>query len=248
MNGIVGILIFFLALTWGCADDVHEIEYGVQPDHSSFVPARIAVLKCRNWPAGARFKSLPLSNFTPEELKGLCKEFDQFVLKGFESQPYMRGLSPRAVERVLGPEFLMRIDREWRHLPEDCQFCGGPPSFYAESVAVRADWRTWLGQLSRNTKNADAVLMPFLTHGFQRSWNDRGILLTERVAGITALLIDTNNGNLLWAGGRSAVASNQKLADKPTTENPSPPEWKMLHRRLFTQDVWKEFPGRQVYH
>ncbi len=244
--------ICILLVSIGCTSDVTETGFGIQTDHASFVPARISVLHCRQWPAGSRFKTLPLTNFSAEELTELCKKFDEFVLRGFEGQPYMRGISPSAVKRAIdtakGEKFLDRIDELWQHKSDDCQDCPVAPSFYVNSLAGRPEWRLWLTELSRGTKNADAVLIPMITYGYSKTYNDRGIRVAQKAAGLVLMLVDTNNGYLLWAGGRKAEASNQILIDKPSTPDPKSPEWIQLYDRLFTDEIWQDFPGRQVYH
>ena len=235
-----------------CSHQSSDIGFGIQPKHASFVPARIAILKCRAWPAGARFKDLPLTNFNKKEQQNLCKKFDSFVLSGFDGQPYMRGISPKAVSNALkrqkGARFLGQLDTLWQHKEKDCEVCDNPPAFYTLSISDREKWRLWLTELSRATKNADAVLLPMVTYGFARTFDDRGIQATQKVAGISLFLIDTNSGYLLWAGGREAEASNQVLVEKKSAKKPKPPKWERLYSRLFIDDLWREFPGRQVYH
>lgn len=246
------LFLFLITMTFSCTQDHVELEYGVQPNHGNFVPARTAILKCRGWPNGARYKALPLTNFGPQDIKKVCKRFDAFVIDGFQGQPYMRGISPKSVYKVVsklkGTNFFQQLDLLWQHKQEDCQECEKPPTFYSSSISQRTDWRMWLNELSQATKSADAVLIPLVTYGFNRTFNDRGIQMVQKVAGITLFLIDTNNGYLLWAGGRQATASNQQLIKNNRAEDPDPPDWKELYQRLFTEEVWREFPGRQVFH
>ena len=249
---LVARCLLLLIILPSCTKETSEVDFGVQPDHASFVPARIALLKCRSWPNGARYKNHPLTNYTNAEQNEVCKEFDSFVLRGFEGQPYMRGISPKAVERALkrkkGDDFIEKIDSLWAHSADDCKDCEGAPAFYTKSISDRKEWRIWLAELSRATKNADALLLPLLTYGYKRTYDDRGIKIAQKVAGISLFLVDTNSGYLLWAGGRKAEASNQTLAPDNATQDPAPPKWSQLHERLFIEEVWKEFPGRQVYH
>ena len=239
-------LLFCLACTH--SDD--EISWGIQENHASYVPARIAVLECTVWPNGARFEGLPLTNFKESDLSELCSTFNQFVIRGFEGQPYMRGLSPRAVKKALTTadqaNYLKEMDGLWIHQSDDCDKCTLAPAFYSKSIANRQAWKMWLTRLSRMTRNADAILIPFITYGSDRSYDDRGIRIHATEAGVALLLIDTNNANLLWAGGRRAQATN-KILENQGTAKPEPPAKEILYDRLFRSDIWKEFPGRQVY-
>ena len=249
---IATILAVFSVYLTSCVSSTPTVTYGVQPEHTSFVPARIALLKCRMWPNGARYDSLPLSNLDKKTLDALCLKFDEFVLKGFQGQPYMRGLSAKAVEQVAtklkGENFIASLDQLWSHTSTKCNDCLNGPSFYTQSIAERPEWRFWLSELSRATKSADAILVPFVMYANHRKINDRGMLISELSAGIDLFLVDTNNGYLLWAGGRSAVANNKILIKGPDTKDPAPPTWDTLYDRLFIEEVWREFPGRQVYH
>src|SRR5690606_35959696 len=78
----------------GCTTTSQSHEFGMQPGHVGYVPARIAIVPCQDWPTGARFASLPLSNLKDIERAALCESFNQFVIEGFTGQPYMRGYSP----------------------------------------------------------------------------------------------------------------------------------------------------------
>ena len=247
---IISALGVLLGTLVSCAHEEVEINYGLQLNHSSFVPARVAVLHCQEWPNGARYKTLPLTNFSKDDVQQICKKFDDFVINGYDGQPYMRGISQKGVKRrldkKLGEEFLQKVSSLWQHLETDCQNCTNPAQFYTLSIAERQQWRQWLVELSKNAKSADAVLLPMVTYGYNRTVNDRGVMVQEKGAGLTMLLIDTNNGYLLWAGGREAVSSNQSFHDNNAPLEP--PTDKSLYQRLFTDDIWKDFPGRQVYH
>ena len=161
----------------------------------------------------------------------------------------MRGISQKAVERnlkkKLGDGFLKKIRDLWQHKASDCSGCSNPPAFYTESITNREKWREWLVQLSVTTKSADAILLPMITYAYDLKKNDRGVEINEKAAGLALMLIDTNNGYLLWSGGREAIASNHSFNEK--TNSPPVPDEELLYERLFTEDIWKDFPGRQVY-
>lgn len=245
------LLVIPIFLLLSCTTTSEFVPYGVQEEHASFVPARIAVLPCQVWPNGARYKSLPMSNIKELEIQELCKQFDKFVIDGFKDQPYMRGFSPKWVMKFLTESnFSGGIDQIrtlWRHNKGDCSQCQNPPSFYKSSISSRVDWRTWLNNFSKAVRNADAVLVPFIFYAFETSYNDRGIHVAKKAAGATLLLIDTNNANLLWAGGREAETANQKAETKNKKQELKSPDWPVLFGRLYISDMWQEFPGRQVY-
>ena len=104
-----------------------------------------------------------------------------------------------------------------------------------------------LNDLSRTVRNADATLVPAVTYVRQRRFEDRGLNIAERSAEIVLLLIDTNNGLLLWSGGRQAQISNQLMASTKSPATIDYPPWPDLRQRLLIEALWRDFPGRQTY-
>jgi hypothetical protein len=243
-------LIALLPLLTYCQTTTKDLPAGVSAAFSGYVPARIAVLPCRSWPDGAHFAERGLSNTTKDILERLCLRFDQFVLAGFKDQPYMRGFSPSSLEKMLSSsnqaDLLGRMDREWVFAEDSCLDCKNAQSFYVSTIAKRLGWKKWLSTLSENARFADALLIPTVMTSFEKTYMDRGVRVHMRGAKISLILVDTSNGILLWSGDRMATADSQLFPDG-TASNPPPPEWGLVEDRLFTEDVWREFPGRQVY-
>jgi len=191
------VLIFVFIILSSCLiDNSKNIPYGLQPNHSSYIPARIAIFPCQIWPNGARFKSLPISNVPLDDFNSLCRKLDDFALDGFKGQPYMKGFSPKAVSYLLAKANkktnFKKINEYWKHLPKDCESCKTIPAFYSHSIANRSEWRIWLNDISKNVRNADAVLIPFITYAYNESFNDRGLLIEKRAA-LSVILILTQN-------------------------------------------------------
>jgi hypothetical protein len=231
----------------GCATPDATDRYGVQTNFASLIPARISVLPCRSWPSTSRFVGQPLSNTSNEEFSKICTGFDEFVIDGFKNQPFMRGFSPKAVGKLLDTAkqtaLLKEIDMLWRPANIDCSKCRSPMKFYTTAIADQQLWRMWLNQLSKATRNADAILLPFVSYHFTNREDDRGLDVAKRSIGIALLLIDTGTGKLIWSGGRESYAAN---IDVPKTgaEQVQPPAIEAVLARIFVEDVWKEFPGR----
>ena len=332
------LVLLWMASVGACAHRVDTVPFGVQENQASYIPARTAVLPCRHWPNGARIKGQLMSDADPQELKILCAEFDRFVLAGFQGQPYMRGLSPAVVQKLLeraaprnadrsgtetsqreeqtpGPaaeggvktspeveaasplankaqtgqdaeqptsaalspsaeksltdpkvgqsglitelsqlpkvpaplRFIDRLDAAWVHRPEDCSECTLLPSFYAHSIADRPEWLAWLASLASATQMSDATLIPFVVNLTSTRFDDRGQKVARREATVAMLLIDTNNGALIWSGGRKAELLNRTMDPTRSDESLMMPSTEDLARRIFVEDLWKEFPGRQTY-
>jgi hypothetical protein len=213
--------------------------YGVEQAYLGYVPARIAIFTCRPLPAGLRPVDAPLSNIDQAAETDICKNFDETVREGFSNQPYMRGYSSNYVQKVLtaanAQNLLGDLPFQWKLEEGFCNSCRTVARSYRETISDRAPWRQWLTDLSQKVKGADSILLPYLVYGYQRTYSDRGLELSERGAGIALLLIDTASGNLLWSGSRESVV-------------PVPgrdfPDWSRVKDRLFIPALWNEFPGR----
>lgn len=241
--------ILWLLLISACAHTVEDIPPGIARQKLALVPARIAVFPCQSWPQTAHFDDLVAANVSEEQLGLICQQFDKYILQGFEDQPYMRGLAPNAVktliQRAKQPELAKLPMNLWVPAKApNCKPCTHPGSYYYNVVSKQPEWLVWLGDLSRAAKNADAVLLPFVVTAQEEMKNERGIPLAERSIYGAMLLIDTNSGQLLWSSHRLGLAQNRNL---PQNGRPSPPPWDMVFDRLFVNDLWREFPGRQEY-
>ncbi len=241
-----------LLLLAACTSKRPVIEYGLQAEHASYVPARIAVAACRSWPAEAHFADLPKSNASDADLKQVCEQFDKFVVQGFENQPFMRGYSPKNLEKLLAAsnqsQTFAEIPKIWANKTTTaCEGCDNAAAFYRTMIEANPAWRLWLNNLSKSARNADAVLLPFVLYLHTDQSNDRGLFIARRAAGVTMLLIDTNYGYLIWAGGRKAEVLNQRLINSKADREIEPPSIERLFERLLVEDLLKDFPGRQVY-
>ncbi|MEZ4743909.1 MAG: hypothetical protein R3B45_15930 [Bdellovibrionota bacterium] len=238
-------------LLTGCTTTRPSTTYGMNEKYLGYVPARIAVLPCITWPALANFAGLQSSNSGKDIEDDLCSQLDISVIQAFNDQPYMKGFTPNAVQKLLQREnkeaLLTQIVSIWSEQANACNACKNPPSYYNFSVAENPAWKLWLNGLSQATRNSDAVLLPFVLFTNQELVNDRGILMARRSAGITILLIDSNNGDLLWSAGRLTENSNKAIALQPPQENPTYPQWHEIFQRLLVQTLWKDFPGRLIF-
>ncbi len=246
INAVVAIV-----LQIGCTTTKEDGGLGMQEAHVGFVPARISILPCTTWPEGSRFKTKPLSNAKAETFKQLCAAFDKYVLEGFGSQPFMKGFSPTFVQKSFAtaskPDHLTTLPTLLDRTPSDCMECENIASFYRRSIANRTPMQLWLSDTSRMTKNSDAILLPTILYAWERRYNDRGVLVLERSTSAALLLISTANGDLIWAQSRAAVVPVRVLESNLNNQTPTPPEWSTVSGQIFTEHIWADFPGRQVY-
>jgi hypothetical protein len=194
---------------------------------------------------------MPLTNVDSAVTTKICEEFDQFVIHGFSNQPYMRGLSPKVVKSLLTKNDqlaqLDQMEQHWRRAGNDCMACTDAVTYYQEAIAERESWRLWLTSFSRAAYHSDALLLPFIIYAHEGRRDDRGLIVAYRQVGIALLLIDTNNGQLIWAGGRTAEGRRQEPRAKTGPEIPAYPPWEEVMNRLFVNEIWQEFPGRQNF-
>lgn len=222
---------------------------GMNPDRLAYIPARTAILPCQRWPSTSSFESLRLTNASKEEISAICTAFDEFIIAGFESQPFMQGMTPRFVQKLLSqatpPVTINAGFATWQREAQDCTDCDTPLEFYTRSIAQRETWRMWLHQTSKATRDADAMLIPFLVYAYKDKVNNRGVVEARRVGGVLIILIDTSTGEVIWSQTRDAEVSNKKLQTDPGSNQLEVPTTDTLLSRLLTQDLWLEYPGRQ---
>jgi hypothetical protein len=247
---VFALLAVTLAPVTGCTTTSYEATWGVQPERASLVPARTAIIPCRPWPTTARFHSLPLTSLKDGDIRSLCDQFDAYVAEGFKGQPYMRGLSPRLILKVLetekNPTMLEKGFDTWAgSTPATCNQCTSAPGFYSATIGPRPEWRKWLADFGAIAKSADAVLIPFFMYAYENEHDDRGLLEKRRAAGVALLLVETATGKLIWAGGQEAVATTKELRTASGAKDLAYAPWERVMQRLLVNNIWRDYPGRQ---
>lgn len=241
-------ILLSLVVLSSCATE-KGTQFGVQPDQLAHVPAMSAILPCRIWPQTALFPKLSATDLPAAESAAVCAAFEKFILEGFTDQPYMRGLSPNVVQQLLkkkGKEgTLAELDSHWARSGKACSSCQNAPDYYSKVVAPDTAWRQWLNSFSRTAADADSLLIPFVSEAKMGVINDRGLFYAIRSASVVLLLVDSNNGDLIWAG-RNQAESRIPLPERPADESKVQlPAWEDVFKRLFQNDIWLDFPGRQ---
>lgn len=244
-------LAFFSVGMGACTARRPEVEFGLAADKVGYVPARIAVMSCRVWPVAARYKKLAPAPTDQGAAAAICGEFDKFILASFRDQPYMKGFTPSAVGKLLASsadnaQMIDQFDSLWHYQSGDCHDCDRSSSFYYHSIRPRSEWVTWLNQFSRATRNSDAILLPFILYADQTKANDRGMLKSVVSAAVGMLLVDTNNGAIIWSNERQSEFAASALTDRSGTNYPAFPQWSDLTQRLLSESLWQEFPGRLI--
>lgn len=239
------------SLTTACITATQtDAGYGVQSGHEGFVPARIAILPCQLWPSSSPFKSYTAPVVPKATLDRLCERFDREIVGGFERQPYMKGFTPRFVKKSLESaglsDHLGKLPSLWTPLAPGCTKIPSAPLCYRAHIAALPAWNIWLAQLSEATRHADALMVPMITGVHEERISDRGLELATRSLSVDLLLIDVSRGELLWAGGSAGREAKKRLAGQGPLEGLPYPEWEEILSLVFTANLWRDFPGRQV--
>lgn len=232
------------------AEDTH---YGIESARTGYIPARIGVVPCQIWPDRAsRVTGVPLSNVPRIEMQKLCADYDQYIIASSDNQPFIKGMTPKYTEKLYAQaspkqSISEAIAFQWEHKSNDCVGCRTATAFYHSSIATRKSWNVWLTDFAKITQGADSLLLPMIIYNATSRDDERGLTVARRSAGITLFLIDTNTGELIWSGGREADVVSKVFRDDPRSSSLAPPDQEELKKRLFTDALWLEFPGRQIY-
>lgn len=243
-----------LLLATACTPTLSEKSpFGIETARTGYVPASIALVSCQIWPDRAsRISGMPLSNIPRAEMQKLCTDLDQFIIAGFDNQPFMKGLTQKYVDKLYHAKFPKQgiaesIAHQWEHKSDDCVGCRTATSFYHTSIEARKPWSVWLTEFAKATNGSDSLLLPLIIYNNITHDDERGLVVARRTAGVALLLIDTNTGELIWSGGREAEVVSKVFRDDPRAGALDPPDQDELKKRLFTDALWLEFPGRQIY-
>lgn len=105
--------------------------------------------------------------------------------------------------------------------------------FYSYCLASEKNWLSGLNALSARVLNADSALITVITD-LQNTVVDKKYEIT---GGLAILLVDTNNGKLIWGN-----------YVKETLVNPEDmkyfPSWSEFLNKVFVSEFWNGFPGR----
>jgi hypothetical protein len=241
----IGVVLLLIGCQHGA--EISEMQWGLQPLYQGFIPGQIAVLSCQIWPQQATYQFQPIGNATPPDQERLCKRIDQMVLDGFLQQPYMSGFTSKSVAKQMEtsfPDYVDKMQVMWRGPP--CPSCETPLAFYKKVSLLEPNWLIWLQTVSQHTRYSDAVLLPFLLFAQEQQFQDRGVGTSRRAVGILLMLVNTHDGSLIWGGKQTAMMEARSSSQQPSPSTPylPYPDWEKLYSSLFTEALWKGFPGR----
>lgn len=105
--------------------------------------------------------------------------------------------------------------------------------FYTYCLASDLTWLSYLNALSSRVYNADSALITVVTD-LQNKVVDEEYQI---YGGVAVLLVDTNNGKLIWGNFKKETLINPK-------EKKYFPSWNEFLNKIFVPEFWNNFPGR----
>ena len=241
-NNILRIFVLLTILISACTT-LEKVPFGFVSS-KYIIPARTAVFACELW-------QNPLLGIQKSNLKNqeaTCGILDKKIIAGFKDQPYMRGFTPRLMAKIHRKSgFRSSKIMDFIHkVPKKCIDCGDVASYFNRNVASQPQWLAMLTEFSTQTKNADAILLPFIVEKNEVKENIRGLHVARRHLSYELLLISTQSGKLLWHGGNYVEKRNQWLATVPAKDHKQAfPPWELVIADSFPSEVWQEYPGRK---
>lgn len=225
-----------------------SLRQGIQADAVALNPARIAALPTLVIPHPVEQASIDPASLMSGELTATL---ETRILAAFKNQPGVNGIAFQTVRTALktNPKIYKDLDNEMRTMGElansgtaretllltsECRARKNFLDFYQHCLLKSQRWIGALNQLSMAVQNADSTMIPIITAIEKNTEKDVYALKF----GLALLLVDTNNGRLIW--GRDVTV---KLSS--TSGSKQFPEVAAAYDKLFTESFWAEFPGRR---
>lgn len=235
---------FFL---FGC--QTTHLKTGTQSSYAAVNPASIIAVPILTIPNPAKAtSSIDLATISSEQI---IPQIEKKVISSFEGQPHINGYPFSVVKNAIETEkpsildglnktmhsvanrFSSRDIKERLLITSQCSRRSNFIEFYSYCLANDSNWIDSLNALSARVLNSDSALFIVIDNLNTQIHKDQ----YEITASVAVLLIDTNNGKLIWA--------NEKTVTKSSLQNQKTlPSWSALIDEIFTQDFWNEFPGR----
>jgi hypothetical protein len=235
-----------LVLLGSCVSPHRTVVQGLQPGYAGAQFARYVFLPVVVQVNPSRKAAIDRAAV---ENDAVVAGIEKRVVAAFRGQSAVVGVSPAALrahfqayDRPLRApqEILLKRGEELRGLffdardqvSAECSERQNYIDFFVHCVSGLVSWRESLAQLSEKAFNADAAMIVVLTD-LDKSMREGAYAIS---ASASVLLVDMNNGRLVWAneGTRVSVAGSGAVRF---------PDWDPLFEKLFEKDFWLGFPG-----
>jgi hypothetical protein len=241
------LLLLLSFLIVGC--QTHSpIQSGIQTGFQAVNPAAIIAVPIFIMPDPSSETSLIDPSLIITEK--LIPVLENKVMDSFNGQPNINGYQFSAVKKAMGshPNVWDNLDAAMKTVAKrfssrdvktrllitpNCLVRKNFIEFYSYCLADESAWLTNLNSLSAKVLNADTALITVITD-LEDKVVDKKYQVT---GGIAILLVDTNNGKLIWGNYKK-----ETLID--TEDKKNFPSWKVLLDKILVPDFWQDFPGR----
>lgn len=251
MNNFIRIMLSIIFVTFlSSCQTTKTLNDGIQAGYEAINPASIIAIPIFTIPDPSRAATVdPAIIHTNQFIAKLQEK----IMEAFKDQPNINGYSFNAVNNILAksnPDIwknmensLIKIASRFHSrdavirstITSSCLSRKNFLEFYSFCAATDTVWISQLNQLALRVLNADTALIVVLKNLNSAAKND----LYTLNAGISILLVDTNNAKLIW--GKDKNISIMNAPEKkyfPTAEE--------LLKAIFTDDFWDGFPGRSL--
>lgn len=231
--------------TFSCVNAFEE-RTGTMSVEDQIAPANTAVMPCIVWPTKHSFDRNSFVSFDQPQAKLACESFNSAVLTAFGGQPFMKGMTPKAVQKAMDALGLTNHLLELNSIVDNsviCRSCEGPLSFYRTSLLNNEKFRHWANNVKSTLPSADAILIPIIFDVIEIRDQDRGFPRIVRSAKASLILVKSYNLEIQWYSYRRGISSVVSSSNAEV----SPPDWNSVFSQIFIDTLWKDFPGRQIF-
>ena len=237
-----------ISIIFSSCQSMKPLPSGIQDGYEAVNPASIIAIPVFMIPDPSKSSSIDPAIVNAQQI---IPKIQNKVIQSFNGQPNINGHSFSAVSIAIGnvkPTVWDKLNDSMKLIANrfnsnetsvrtlitsSCLARRNFMEFYSYCLAPDPIWIDNLNSLAARVLNADTALLVVIT--------DIESAVIDDVYGISGsfsiLLVDTNNGKLIWGKDGSSSLLNPK--DKKYY-----PSWDELTNKIFNDDFWDKFPGR----
>ncbi|APJ04895.1 hypothetical protein [Silvanigrella aquatica] len=223
---------------------------GIQEGYEAVNPASVIAIPVFMLPDPSKSSSIDPAIVNTHQI---ISKIQEKVIQSFNKQPNINGHSFAAVSNIIGntkPSLLDNLNESMKIIANrfksnetstrtlitsSCLARKNFLEFYIHCVSPDKLWIENLNTLAAKVLNADTALIVVIND----IESNLDVDIYSINGGFSVLLVDTNNGKLIW--GRDGYASLQNPKEKKYY-----PSWDDLINSIFNEQFWDKFPGRIV--
>lgn len=242
------VLFILILITFSSCQSAKLLPSGIQEGYEAVNPASIIAVPVFTLPDPSKSSSIDLAIVNAQQI---IPKIQNKIIESFHAQPNINGYSYSAVSTAIGnvkPTVWDKLNDSMKLVANrfnssetsvrtliisSCLARKSFVEFYSYCLSPDPLWINNLNSLAAKVLNADTALLVVVTN-IQSSVVDDVYGIS---GGFSVLLVDTNNGKLIW--GKDALISLLNPEDKKYY-----PSWDELINKIFNHEFWEKFPGR----